>query len=269
MSANRYAARFAELAETNRKAFIPFTLLGWPNRAACFETIRLAIESGVSALELGIAFSDPVADGPVIQQAATETIESGFTVDDAFALLRDARALDARIPIGLLVYHNIVLARGPENFFRDAAEAGVDGVLIADMPPETAAPVVEVARRHGIAPIFIVSPLTAANRLTTIGELGDGFLYVVSRLGITGTEERYDAELRDLLDRARANAKLPLCVGFGISTPDQAHAMFAAGADGVIVGSRVVQLVREAGDAALDTVLTPYFQSMVAACDAP
>lgn len=259
---NRYDLRFIQLHEHGQKAFIPFTLLGWPDRETCLEIVKMMIQSGAAALELGLAFSDPVADGPIIQQAAFETLASGFRVRDAFDLLREIRCLDQDIPIGLLVYYNMVLAKGVEQFFQQAAEAGVDGVLIADLPPEAEPEVFTLAKKNGMAPICIISPLTSKERLPLIGQQAGGFLYVVSRLGITGTEERYDTQLQALLERARAQTKLPLCVGFGISTPEQAHKMFAAGADGVITGSKILQLVQENQGKALEQTLKPFLEAM-------
>lgn len=245
---NRYDARFAALRAAGRKAFIPFTVLGFPDRARCLKTVAAMLAGGASALELGVAFSDPLADGPVIQQATHEVLASGFGVRDALALIRDIRALDADIPIGLLVYHNTVAARGPMRFFSEAGAAGVDGVLIADLPPETAAEAAEAAKAAGIAPIFMASPLTGAERLRRIGALAEGFLYVVSRLGTTGSDAVFDDQLRTTLARARTFTRLALCVGFGVSTPEAARRMIALGADGVVTGSRIIEIIRETGD---------------------
>jgi tryptophan synthase alpha chain len=261
----RYAKAFDELRKQDKKAFIPFTLLGWPNAQTSFEMIEAMIEGGATMLELGFAFSDPAADGPIIQQAAVETLASGFSVDDALGLIRKVRDRHADIPIGLLVYYNMVLARSVDAFFKDVAKAGVDGVLIADLPPEMAEEVLPAAHKAGIDLIFIVSPLTSDARLKIIGEQAGGFLYVVSRLGITGTEDRYDTHLQSLLSRITEQCSLPACVGFGISTPEQAAAMAAHGADGVITGSKVIQLMREQPGKTPAEALTPFIRSMVKA----
>jgi tryptophan synthase alpha chain len=245
---NRYAIRFATLRRTGRKAFIPFTVLGFPDRKRCLASIKAMLAGGVSALELGIAFSDPIADGPVIQQATHEVLASGFRVRDALALVAEVRQQDGDIPIGLLVYHNIVAARGAERFFADARAAGADGVLIADLPPEMAAETTSAAKQVGIAPIFMVSPLTDTARLQRLASLAEGFLYVVSRLGTTGSQTQFDDQLRATLGRARAAVDLPLCVGFGVSTPAAAQHMVALGADGVITGSRIIEIIRAAGE---------------------
>ncbi|QUV86201.1 tryptophan synthase subunit alpha [Chloracidobacterium aggregatum] len=245
---NRYAARFAALRQAGRKAFIPFTVLGFPDRARCLASIEAMLAGGATALELGIAFSDPIADGPVIQQATHDVLASGFGVHDALALIAQVRQRDADIPIGLLVYHNTVAARGAGQFFADVHAAGADGVLIADLPPEMAAEMTAAARQAGIAPIFMVSPLTDAARLQRLAALAEGFLYVVSRLGITGSQTHFDDQLRVTLERARAVVNLPLCVGFGVSTPAAAQHMVALGADGVITGSRIIEIIRAAGE---------------------
>lgn len=263
---SRYAQRFAQLGMRREKAFIPFTLLGWPDRDLSLEIIKLMIDSGASALELGWAFSDPIADGRVIQAAAFETLACGFKVENALELVGDVRKFNAEIPIGLLVYYNMVLAQGVEAFFRAACDVGIDGVLIADLPPENIQEVAPAATKYGIDLIFVVSPLTNEQRLKMILEHAGGFLYIVSRLGITGTSGGYDKELPDVIARVRRQSNLPMCVGFGISTPEQARSMIDIGADGVITGSRVIEIVdraREQGDPL--SALKAYLTSMVGA----
>jgi tryptophan synthase alpha chain len=242
---NRYDHRFAELKATGRKAFIPFTLLGWPNREACLDILRTMVESGAAALELGLPFSDPIADGPLIQSAVTETLSRGFRVQEGWELIRAVRELDSEIPIGVMGYYNQILARGAERFFQEAADAGVDGVLVADLPPECVDEIAAVARKFGIALLLMVSPLTTPERIAQILPQAGGFIYVISRLGITGVEARYDEALAGLLTALRAQSNLPFCVGFGISEPEHARKMAELGADGVITGSRIIQLVQD------------------------
>ncbi len=259
----RYQARFSQWAAQGRKAFIPFTLLGWPDKATSLEVVQTMIESGVTALELGFPFSDPASDGPVIQKAAMDALENGFTVQDGFDMLREIRRMDAKIPIGLLVYYNIILAQGIAPFFQAAAEAGVDAVLIADLPPECADEVYPIAQACDVELIFIVSPLTSSARLKTIERYAGGFLYVVSRLGITGTDEKTDTHLADLILRLKQETRLPVCVGFGISSPEQAAKMYQYGADGVITGSKIIQIVSEATGVDRKIVLTSFLQRML------
>jgi tryptophan synthase alpha chain len=261
----RYEERFKQLKKAGEKAFIPFTVLGWPSRDESFKMIKQMIDSNVSAIELGIAFSDPVADGPVIQRAAYETIASGFSVTDAFELIKEVRKLSASIPIGLLVYFNTVLAKGIDAFFSLAKSAGVDGVLVADLPAENANEVLPAAQANDIDLIFIVSPVTTPARLDAILSHASGFLYLVSRLGVTGTTERSserDAALRILVENIRQQKSIPVCAGFGISTVNDAQSMFDIGVDGVISGSRVIQIVQSAKDRSGDQ-LCEYYREMV------
>jgi tryptophan synthase alpha chain len=256
----RYERMFAQHRQAGKKVFIPFTVLGWPNRINSLAIIEQMIESGASALELGLAFSDPMADGPIIQKAAKEVINAGFTVNDAFELLETVRQQHDRIPIGLLVYYNMVLAQGVETFFSRLSAVGVDGILIADLPIDMMEEVVRSARQYNIRLIYIVSSLTTEDRLKQIGQYAGGFLYVVSRLGITGVEESCTESLSPLIQKLRAGSTLPLCVGFGVSSPANARQMLDAGADGVITGSRIIQIVEtantfEQGKAALTCFL--------------
>jgi tryptophan synthase alpha chain len=241
---NRYTKVFEQARAKRQGAFIPFTIIGWPDPDRCLQSIVAMIEEGASALELGIAFSDPVADGPTIQKAAFETLDAGFTVTNAFELIARVRKINDAIPIGVLTYLNIVLARGAERFFQDAAAAGVDSILIAYLPPEAGGEVSQQANKHAVALVFIASPLTGAERLKQIASLSSAYIYIVSRLGITGSGEQHDAHLSELLDRARQVTDLPLLVGFGISSPAAAAEMMAKQADGVITGSKIVELLR-------------------------
>lgn len=184
-------------------------------------------------------------------------------------MISAVRSIDADIPVGLLVYYNMVLALGVDAFFSKAREVGVDGVLVADVPPECADEITPAASEYGIAFIFIVSPLTSKERLDAILRHASGFLYAVSRLGITGTEERYDEQLQAMIARVHEKTTLPLCVGFGISTPGQARSMLALGADGVITGSRIIEIVETAGAKSLVSALLPYLQLMVEAVRQP
>jgi tryptophan synthase alpha chain len=254
---NRYAEKFSTLQTLGQKGFIPFTLLGWPNFEQSKVIIRQLVEANPAALELGLPFSDPVADGSTIQQAVSETLATGFKIPQAFELIAYARTLNTDMPIGLLVYYNTVLAQGLEGFFTQAKQAGVDAVLIADLPPEMAEEVKPVADAVGIALVFIVSPLTKPERLTQLAKVAGAFFYVVSRLGITGSQAVYDENLPTLMTMLREKSTLPLYVGFGISTPEQAQTMINLGADGYITGSKIIELVREKAD------LPAYLKAMV------
>ena len=242
---DRYQESFARNKQTGHPALIPFTLLGWPNPQRCLETVDAFVAGGATALELGIAFSDPMADGPTIQQAAKSVLDSGFSVDDALSLLSKIRQRHRDIPIGLLVYYNLVLARGVDHFFADITQAGADGVLIADLPVELAEEVLPAARKNDVHLIGMVSPLTDEARLAKITTSCGGFLYVVSRLGITGVEARHDQNLNSLFQRIQAHTNLPACVGFGISQPEHVQKMLGLGAQGVVIGSALIEQIRQ------------------------
>jgi tryptophan synthase alpha chain len=265
----RFKKRFSQIKERGEKIFIPFTLLGYPDEQTSFDIIKAMIDGGASALELGLSFSDPLADGPLIQAAGFATIESGFTVADAFKLLKRVRAYNQEIPIGLLVYYNMVLAQGIEQFYQQASEAGVDGVLIVDLPPESADEVLPYAIKYGIAPIFIISPLTDKARLEvilrTLEKAEPGFLYIVSRLGTTGTREDTDSGLNQLMAAVKHSTGLPLCVGFGISSPAKAKDMYGLGADGVITGSKIIDIIANAKEGQASSQLESFIASMVEA----
>lgn len=233
---------YAEARERiGRPLFIPFAVVGDPDPQRSIGVIRTMIEHGADALELGFPFSDPPADGPVIQQADCRALAAGATIDDCFRILKEVRPF-TDIPLGLLVYLNLILQRGIDRFYADCAAAGVTSVLVADIPLEHADEILPAARRHRIAPVFMVSELTTPERFERIAAHAEGYLYVVSYLGVTGVE---DAVLEDkiaaVLHAARQHTDLPLCVGFGINSRRHVAAAARAGADGVIVGSRIVR----------------------------
>ncbi|WP_373531523.1 tryptophan synthase subunit alpha [Vampirovibrio sp.] len=260
----RYEKRFAQLKQENRHAMIPFILLGWPNPEVCLSMIDAFIAGGASALELGISFSDPVADGPLIQQAARETMDAGFDVDQAIVLIRKIREKHPETPISLLVYYNLVLARGVEKFCSDIAAAGVDALLIADLPVECIAEIKPAIDACGLQLTSLISTLTDQSRLPSIVEHSGGFLYAVSRLGVTGVEERYDSGLGELLSRVRAYSDLPVCVGFGISQRTHVEAMVKLGADGVIVGSSVMSKIKALAPAYATASIVSYIRDLSA-----
>ena len=259
----RYERLFSRLKSENKKAFIPYTMLGYPERESSLRAIKMMLECGAHALELGLAFSDPLADGPVIQNAAAQTLASGFKTRDALSMVAEIRKLDAEIPITLMCYFNCVLAHGLDNFCKSAQEAGVDGLLIVDLPPQESTELSQYCRKYSLSQIFIISPLTTSQRLQNIAEHASGFLYAVSRLGITGVEERYDDNLATLLREAARLIGLPLAVGFGVSTPEQAMKMFEIGADAVITGSRIIEFQSEQASQFDEKAFADYLRSMV------
>lgn len=239
---SRYAAMFERLAEAGEGAFGAFATLGDPDLETSARILDALVEGGADMLEVGIPFSDPVADGPVIQASAVRAIAKGVTPADCFSLLRDFRRRHADVPVGILTYANLVVARGRDAFYRAAAEAGVDSVLVADLPAYEAAPFVDSAEAHGIEPVLIAAPNTPEPTLARIASLGRGYTYCVARAGVTGAdaEVRFDAAL---LAQLRALGAAPPVLGFGISRPEHVRQALHAGAAGVISGSAIVRLI--------------------------
>ena len=224
--------------------FIGFTVAGDPDKSTCVRIARALIAGGTDILELGVPFSDPVADGPTIQKADERALLAGTTPSTVFEIVREIRK-DSEVPIVFLTYFNIVYRRGIETFYHDAHDAGVDGILVADMPVEESEEVCNVASRYDIAPIFLISQTTSDKRIKRIAAKGRGYLYLVAVLGVTGVRDQVSGGAIELLNRVRRHTSLPLAIGFGISTPAQAQTCIRAGTDGVIVGSAIVEIIEK------------------------
>jgi tryptophan synthase alpha chain len=204
-------------------------------------------DNGADLVELGIPYSDPLADGPVIHAAGTAALRAGATLDGVLGV---AEQLSRRLPVVLMGYVNLVLARTPDGFAAMAAAAGVSGLIVPDLPLEEAGEIEQACEAHGIALVALVAPTTPDERLRAIGARARGFLYTVSVVGTTGERETGEDAHRALLDRVKACTDVPVAIGFGISTPEQASAAARAGADGVIVGTRLVRAAAESDDPA-------------------
>ncbi|GHE79148.1 tryptophan synthase subunit alpha [Thalassotalea profundi] len=263
----RYQQCFANLAEKNEGAFIPFVTIGDPNPEQSFEVIKTLIDSGADALELGIPFSDPSADGVTIQQAALRALSSGVNTDICIDILKQVREYAPQIPIGLLLYGNLVFARGIDNFYQDMADAGVDSVLIADLPIRESEPFRNAALKSGIAPIFIAPPNGSEKTLANVAKYSEGYTYVLSRAGVTGAETKATTPADHLVAALKANNAPPSVIGFGISAPEQVKEALAAGARGAISGSAVVKIIENnlADNKAMLTNLSSFIKSMKAA----
>jgi tryptophan synthase alpha chain len=264
---NRYQQAFAALHAKNQGALVPFVTLGDPSFELSQKIINTLIESGADALELGFPFSDPLADGPVIQGANLRALEAGMKTKDCFELIRQTRAAHPDLPIGLLLYANLVFGNGIDNFYAKASQAGVDSVLIADVPVEEAAPFIESAKKHGIAPIFIAPPNADDDTLRAVSSKGEGYTYLLSRAGVTGTESRAGEPIEAILAKlSEFNAPPPL-LGFGIAEPAQVAAAIKAGAAGAISGSAVVKIIEAHKDdeAKLLSSLGDFIKAMKAA----
>ncbi|MBN2188480.1 MAG: tryptophan synthase subunit alpha [Chitinispirillaceae bacterium] len=239
---NRYKKTFELLKANGETAFIPFAVAGDPDLSTSENIFKAYIDGGADILEIGYPFSDPIADGPVNQRAAQRAIAAGLNHGSFFALIRRLRAM-TDVPFGLLCYANTVLHRGTERFCSEAADAGLDSLLVADLPPEESGTLHNAMRRHGLGRVFIVSELTPEVRMRRIASQADSFIYVVSRLGTTGAGKTLSGSIASTLARLKKVTDKPLAVGFGISTPDHVKAVRAAGADAAIVGSALVALI--------------------------
>jgi tryptophan synthase alpha chain len=244
---NRIVERFARLKRERQKGFIVYLGAGDPDLEA---TRRLALafdRLGVDVLELGVPFSDPLADGPVNQLAAQRGLESGTTPPKILATVAAIRR-ESQIPIVLYIYFNLVHRCGVERFIRDAAQAGVDGLLVLDLPPEESDSYETLMRQAGLCNIYLVAPTTPDDRIELIVKRGAGFIYYVSREGVTGMQAKVADTVAQMTAKIRAHTDLPIAVGFGISTPEQAK-LVARSAEAVVVGSAIVNQVAQHGKA--------------------
>ena len=258
----RYEQMFAALRDEGRAAFVPFTMLGFPDFEACAEHLEL-LAGHADALELGVPFSDPIADGPTIQRAAVKALQANAGLGRCLDLVRGLRDRHPRLPIGLLVYANPVVHAGLEAFYQRVAVAGADSVLVADVPGEEGAPYAAAARAAGVAPVFIAAPNTAGAALDRIAQLGAGYPYVLTRAGVTGTERAAETPAKGLLTALGGRGAPPPVLGFGISSPAQVRAGVRAGAAGVISGSAVVtKLERLAAGETTPEAFSEWLESM-------
>ncbi|MFH1370043.1 MAG: tryptophan synthase subunit alpha [Planctomycetota bacterium] len=236
-----YKQAFSEL---NRAAVIPFFVIGDPDYQTSLSIVKSAIDAGADILELGIPFSDPIADGPTIQKADIRSLQSGMTVKKAREFIREIKQ-HKDIPIGLLMYYNLIYQYGTEKFFNDFYQAGVNSVLVADLSIDDADEVVAPARNAGLDTVFMVTPNTQQERLKLIASKTTGFIYAVSLLGVTGSREKLSGSVKGLVSKIKKETSVPVCVGFGISTPQHAVEVAKAGADGVIIGSKIVGIIEK------------------------
>lgn len=242
-SQNRIQNTFNGLKQKNEAAMIPFITAGDPFTDLTEELAVAMAENGADILELGMPFSDPLADGPVIQAASLRGLEAGMNTHNYLKLVQNIRR-QSQIPLVFMGYYNMVYQYGLKAFAEDAVSAGLDGAIIPDLPIEEADEWIAVARRAGLDTIFLAAPTTPMERIERIAQRSRGFLYYVSVTGITGARQELPAELAQNLAMARKHAKLPVAVGFGISRPQQV-AMLSQVADGVIVGSAIVRLIED------------------------
>lgn len=244
---NRIESRFQQLAAKKQVAFIPYITAGDPSLERTGEIVLELERAGADIIEFGVPFSDPIADGIVNQEAALRALAKGVTLHDIVRFVGELRK-QTQIPIVLFTYYNPVLAYGIASFAEDSAQAGVDGVLCVDLPPEESEDYKQRLDAEGIATVYLTAPTSTPERIRLIAKSSSGFIYYVSRAGVTGVQDDIAKTVKAMVQTIKAASDLPVAVGFGIATPDQAREV-AAYADGVVVGSAIVRMIGELGDA--------------------
>ena len=228
----------------NGKAFIPFITVGDPDLETTGKIIREMVKNGADLIELGIPFSDPTAEGPVIMEANLRALQGGITTDRVFDFVRELRK-DVTVPMVFMTYANVVFSYGTERFVKTCSEIGIDGIILPDVPYEEKEDFAPVCAQYGVDYISLIAP-TSAQRIAMIAKEAEGFIYIVSSLGVTGVRSEIRTDLAEITEQIRANTNVPCAIGFGISKPEQAKNM-SANADGVIVGSAIMKLIAEHG----------------------
>lgn len=239
---SRFNTLFQKMAAQKRPACIPFLMLGDPTLELSFAAINAVIKGGADAIELGIPFSDPIADGPIVQHAGVRALENGATLQKCLAIVKQIRVQHPNLPIGLLVYANLVFHEGLSFFYQQAAFAGVDAVLLPDVPSQEALPFSTAAKEHNIQPVLIATPTCVTQDFVTLSELSEGFTYVVTRAGVTGLDEKAQfAGLKNSVQALETIGAPPVVFGFGIKDAQDVVQAYAHGAKGVIIGSALIQ----------------------------
>ena len=242
----------------NGKAFIAFVTCGDPDLETTAKVVRAAVENGADLIELGIPFSDPTAEGPVIQGANLRAVRGGITTDKIFAFVKELRH-DVKVPMVFMTYANVVFSYGAEKFISTCRDIGIDGLILPDLPFEEKEEFLPACRQYDVDLISLIAP-TSENRISMIAREAEGFIYIVSSLGVTGTRSEIKTDLASIVNVVRENTKVPCAIGFGISTPEQAKKM-ADISDGAIVGSAIVKLIEKYGTDAPEHV-AEYVKSM-------
>ena len=242
----------------NGKAFIAFITCGDPDLETTAAVVRAAVENGADLIELGIPFSDPTAEGPVIQGANLRALNGGITTDKIFAFVKELRR-DVKVPMVFMTYANVVLSYGSERFISACRDIEIDGLILPDLPFEEKEEFYAICKKHGVDLISLIAP-TSENRITMIAKEAEGFIYIVSSLGVTGMRNEIKTDLASIVRGVRENTNVPCAIGFGISTPEQAKKM-ADISDGAIVGSAIIKLLEKHGKEAPDYI-GEYVRSM-------
>ena len=243
---SRIQGRFEALARAKRKALIPYITAGDPHPSLTVPLMRALVEGGADIIELGVPFSDPMADGPVVQRAGERALKHGVGLSNVLSMVSDFRKSDKATPVVLMGYANPIEAMGIDKFIAAAKAAEVDGVIVVDYPPEECEQFAAAAKKHGIDPIFLLAPTSTDKRIEQVARAGSGYLYYVSLRGITGASHIDLSDVAARIPKIRSATKLPIGVGFGIRDADSARKV-AQAADAVVIGSRIIQEIEEAG----------------------
>jgi len=271
MSAPRLAASLERLRASGRRALIPFVTAGFPQPDVTVDLLHAMVAAGADVIELGVPFSDPMADGPVIQRAGERALAAGIGLTQVLQMVRDFRARDTTTPVVLMGYANPIEAwehrHGAGSFGRAAAEVGVDGVLVVDYPPEECEAFAATLRAHGLDLIFLLAPTSTDERIALVGRLASGYVYYVSLKGVTGAAHLDTASVEAMLPRIRAHVKVPVGVGFGIRDAASAQAV-ARSADAVVIGTRLIQLLENEPRERAPAVAAAFVRDIRTALDA-
>ncbi len=261
--------KFKELRSKKEKALIAYIMIGYPNYSATIPIIKGLVKGGTDIIELGFPFSDPLADGPIIQNASTISLKNGTKLNSLFNLIKKIRK-ETNIPLVLMTYTNILYKQGFAKFIFSAKKAGIDGFILPDMSIEESEEYVDAAKKHNIDTIFLVSPNTTTNRLKRISKITSGFLYLVSIYGTTGMKTSIQQYTINAIKNTKkvVNAKIPVGVGFGVSTPEDVKKFVASGADAVIIGSAFLKLIEKTPSNQLETKIASFTKRMKTATKA-
>jgi len=244
---SRLQATFEKLRAQNERAFIPFVTCGDPDLKTSQTLIESYIAAGADIVEIGIPFTDPLADGPTIQRASERALAGGATMDDALQLIADVRKTYPDTPLVPMTYVNPVYQIGYDEFARRCAQVGADGVIISDIPPEAGAEWIAAGRKHGVDTIFLVAPTSDDERVEAVANAASGFIYAVARMGVTGAKSDVPPEIGDLIARVKKHTDTPICAGFGFSSPNQiAGTCRSSQVDGIVVASALIDQLEKA-----------------------